>query len=187
MRIFLLSLTLSLIACFNQTYKTGDFTENILKWYKPFEQNQVAIYVSENNESDTILFQSPVSASDSTRNFEQGYSNTDYLTVHYEFSKGSFHQPAIMGDGKTPYDQDFVNAYKSSAGYGNLEISFIGTFFSDSLSNIQKLNDSTYFFNSDRADYKGMNVKKGINNFTFNTRLGVIAFTDDRNVKWIRK
>ena len=145
------------------------------------------IYISQKSELDTIIFQKTVSESDSTRDYEQGFSNTNYLTVLYEFSKGSYHQPAIMGDGKTPYGQVFVNSYKSSAGYSNVEISFIGTFFSDSLKNIQKVNDSTYFFDSDRADYSGVNVEKGIESFTFNSGLGVTEFVDDRNIKWIRK
>jgi hypothetical protein len=92
-----------------------------------------------------------------------------------------------MGDGKTRYEHWFVNSYKCSAGYGSVEITFIGTFFSDSLKNIQKVNDSTYFFNSDRADYSGVNVEKGIKNFTFDTKLGVTEFIDDRDIKWTRK
>jgi hypothetical protein len=92
-----------------------------------------------------------------------------------------------MSDGKTRYDQDFVNAYKSSAGYGSIEIAFIGTYFSDSIKNIQKVNDTVFFFDSNKADYSGLNVEKGIKNFTFNTKLGVTEFVDDRDIKWTRK
>ncbi|MBS3913619.1 MAG: hypothetical protein KG003_03920 [Bacteroidetes bacterium] len=124
--------------------------------------------------------------SDSTRSFEQGFSNTNYLTVNYDFTKGSYHQFAMMSDGKTRYDQDFVNASKSSAAYGNLEIGFIGTLFSANLKEIQKQNDSTYYFDSNKADYSGMNVEKGILSFTFHTKKGVIEFVDDRNIRWKR-
>ena len=187
MRLLLLILTITLTSCFNQTYKVDNFTTNELIWYKPFTKTDSVIFTSDKGEKDTIIFKSPESASDSTRDIEQGFSNTNYLTVVYEFSKGSYHQSAITGDGKTRYDHWFINSSKSSAGYSNVEITFIGTFFSDSLKNIQKVNDTTYFFDSNKADYSGSGVEKGINNFTFNTRHGVIEFVDDRNIKWTRK
>jgi hypothetical protein len=134
-----------------------------------------------------LIFKAPELTSDSTRNLEQGFSNTNYLTVNYDFTKGSYHQSAMTSDGKNRYEHWFVNSYKSSADYSSVEITFIGTFFSDSIKNIQKVNDSTYFFNSNKADYSGMNVEKEIKNFTFNTKLGVTEFVDDRNIKWTRK
>ncbi|MBL0140178.1 MAG: hypothetical protein IPP86_16910 [Bacteroidetes bacterium] len=109
------------------------------------------------------------------------------MTVVYTFSKGSYHQSAMMSDGKNRYDHWFVNSYKSSASYESLEISFIGTFFSENIKNIQKKNDSTYFFDSNVADYSGMNVEKGIKSFTFNPGKGVSEFVDDRNIKWSKK
>jgi len=187
MRLFLLILTIALTSCSNQTYKVDNFESDKLIWFKPFTKTDTVVFISEKGERDSIIFKAPKAKSDSTRNFEQGFSNTNYLTVNYDFTKGSYHQFAMMGDGKTRYDQDFVNAYKSSAGYSSLEIGFIGTLYSDSIKNIQKVNDTTYFFDSNKADYSGMNVEKGINNFTFNTRLGVIEFVDDRNTKWKRE
>ena len=192
MRLLLFILTISLTSCFNQTnkvddYKVDDFREDELIWYKPFTKTDSVIFISDKGEKDTIIFIAQESSSDSTRDFEQGFSNTNYLTVVYEFSKGSYHQSAIMGDGKTRYDHWFVNSSKSSSGYGNVEITFIGTFFSENIKNIEKINDSTYYFDSEKADYSGMNVEKRIKNFTFNTRLGVTEFVDDRNIKWTRK
>lgn len=192
MRLLILILTISLTSCLNQTnkvdkYKVDDFTKDELIWYKPFAKTDSVVYSSEKGERDTIIFKAPESASDSTRDFEQGFSNTNYLTVVYEFSKGSYHQSAMMSDGKTRYDHWFVNSSKSSSGYGNIEITFIGTFFSENIKNIEKINDSTYYFDSEKADYSGMNVEKGIKNFTFNTKLGVTEFVDDRNIKWTRK
>lgn len=183
----ILTITLSFTGCFNQTYKVEDFTTEELVWYKPFTKTDSVVYISENGEKDTIIFKAPETASDSTRDFEQGYSNTNYLTVMYEFSKGSYHQSAMMSDGQTRYDHWFVNSFKSSSGYGGLEITFIGTFFDENIQNIQKINDSTYYFDSEKADYSGMNVEKEIKNFTFNTRLGITEFIDDRNIKWTRQ
>ncbi len=185
--IILLSITSTLTGCFNQTYKVDDFTTEELVWYKPFTKTDSVVYSSDNGEKDTIIFKAPEAASDSTRDFEQGFSNTNYLTVVYEFSKGSYHQSAMMSGGTKRYDHWFVNSYKSSAGYGSVEITFIGTLFSENIKNIQKINDSTYYFDSEKADYSGMNVEKGIKNFTFNTRLGVTEFVDDRNIKWTRQ
>ncbi|MBK7691234.1 MAG: hypothetical protein IPK62_02230 [Bacteroidetes bacterium] len=187
MRSFLLIFTITLTSCFNRTYRVDDFTTDELIWVKPFTKTDTAIFISGKGEKDTIIFIAPKSAKDSTRNFEQGFSNTNYLTVKYDFTQGSYHQFAMMGDGKTRYDQSFFNASRSSAGYGSLEIGFIGTLFCENIKDIQKVNDTTYFFDSNKADYSGMNVEKGIKNFTFNTRLGVIEFVDDRNIKWRRK
>ena len=187
MRFSIFILTVLLTGCFNRTYKVPDFTSDELMWYKPFNKTDTVLFISEKGKTDTIIFKAPVSTSDSTRNYEQGFSNTNYLTVNYCFTKGSYHQFALMSDGKTRYDQDFVNAYKSSSGYGSLEIGFIGTLIRDSIKNIKKVNDSTFFIDSKKADYSGMNVERGINSFTFNTRIGVIEFVDNRNIKWTRK
>ena len=81
-----------------ENYKVEEFSSEDLKWYKPYDSNQTVIYVSGKNEYDTIIFHKAVSTSDSTRDFEQGFSNTNYLSVPYEFTKDSYHQFAIMGD-----------------------------------------------------------------------------------------
>ena len=187
MRLLILILTITLTACNNRTYKVDDFTTEELVWYKPFAKTDTVIYISDKGEKDSIIFKTPKAESDSIRSFEQGFANTNYLTVVYEFTEGSYHQSAIMSDGKTRYDHWFVNSSKSSSGYGSVEITFIGTFFSEKINNIKKVNDSIYYFDSNKADYSGLNVEKGIKNFTFNTRLGVVEFIDDRNIKWKRQ
>lgn len=174
------------MSCLNPTLHVDDFTAEETLWFKPFTKAQTLVYVSEKGEKDTLLFSAIKKESDATRSLEQGFSNTNYQTVNYQFSKGSYHQAALMSDGKTRYEHWFVNCYKSSAGYGSLEITFIGTFFSENIQHIQKLNDSTYFFDSKKADYAGMNVNRGILSFTFNTHLGVTQFVDDRNIQWHR-
>lgn len=170
----------------NRTYKVDDFTNEELIWYRPFTKTDTVIFTSEKGEKDSIVFKAPEAQSDSTRSYAQGYSNTNYLTVRYDFTEGSYHQSAMMSDGTKRYDHWFVNAYKSSAGYGSLEITFIGTFFSENVHQIQRINDSTYYFDSEKADYSGMNVEKRIKGFTFHTGLGVTEFVDDRNIKWTR-
>jgi len=177
-----------LAGCFNKLYKVDGFTRKELMWYRPFNKTDTVIFISERNESDTIIFQAKKSSSDSTRSIEQGFSNTNYLSVPYCFTKGSYHQFAMMSDGKTRYDQDILNTSKCSAGYGSMEIIFIGMIFSDNnLDSIQKINDTTYFFDSHKATYAAMNVEKGIEDFTFNTNIGITNYTDERGIKWLRK
>ncbi|PSR52498.1 hypothetical protein AHMF7605_02640 [Adhaeribacter arboris] len=101
MRLLTLILAIILSACNNRTYEVDKFTTEELIWYKPFIKSDSIIYISDKGEKDTIIFKAPEAASDSTRSFEQGFSNTNYLTVVYEFSKGSYHQSAMMSDGKT--------------------------------------------------------------------------------------
>jgi hypothetical protein len=185
MKLFLYA---TLVILLSGCFKVDDFTRNELKWYKPYDKTDTVIFFSEKNESDTIIFQAKESGSSSTRGFEQGFYNTNYLTVPYYFTKGSYHQFAMMSDGKTRYDQDILNMSKSSSSTGFMEIIFIGTIFSDdNLDSIQKINDSTYFFDSHKATYSGMNVEKEIEDFTFNINLGITNYTDDRGVKWKRK
>jgi hypothetical protein len=176
-----------LTSCWNKVEKVKDFSNNDLLWYRPYNKTDTVVFISEKSELDTIVFFKKIATSDSTRSFEQGISNTNYLTVPYDFTKGSYHQFAIMGDGKTRYSQDILNMSKSSSGHGSLEIIFIGTIFRNKIKNIQKTNDSIYFFDSKKADYSGMNVEKGIKDFTFNTEIGITNYTDDRNVKWKRE
>jgi hypothetical protein len=186
--IFVIIVTLLFTSCFNKTYKVDNFSNKELMWFKPFDKNDTVVYISEKSELDTIIFYKTVHGSDTIRSFEQGYFNTNYLIVPYEFTKSSYHQFAIMGDNKTRYNQDILKISKSSDGYGSFELIFIGTIFSDyNLNNIQRLSDNCYFFDSKKAIYSGINVEKGIKDFTFNTEKGIISYTDDRSVKWKRK
>ena len=184
MKPFLFIMLLALTSYF-WNYEVKDFTEKELLWFKPFSKTATVIYTSEKGEKDTITFNSTKIDSESVRSFERGYYNTKYLTVNYNLTNGSYHKFALMSDGKTRYTHHFANFAKSSS-YSHLEITFIGLFFGQKRNYLEKVNDSTYFFSSAKADYSGMNVEKGIKNFTFNTRLGVVEFVDDRNIKWKR-
>ena len=187
MRHLLLIFTIVLTSCFDQSYKVDDFSNEELMWFKPFTKTDTFIFISEKSERDSIIFKAPQFASDSIRSFKQGFHNTTYMTVNYDFTKGSYHQFAMMGDGKTRYSQNFVNTYKSSSGHVTLEICFIGTVFNDTIKHVQKIYDTTFIFDSKEADYSGVNVEKKIKNFTFNTNLGVIEYIDNRHIKWTRK
>lgn len=182
------SLTILLISCVHKIEKVKDFTKDELMWFKPFIKTDSVIFISEKSELDTIIFHKTVADSDSTRSFEQGFSNTNYLTVPYDFTKGSYHQFALTGNGKTRYSQNIFNLSKSSEGHGTIEIIFIGIIFNgEELKNIKKLNKYIYFFDGRKATYSMVNVEKKIKNFTFDTEIGVTNYIDDRNINWKRR
>jgi len=183
--ISLVLLTSSLTSC---SYRVKEFTEDELKWQKPFDKTDTVIFISENNELDTIIFYKTVAKSHSVRSLERGFYDENYLTVRYEFSSGSYHQSARMSDGGERYTHHFVNMVRSSSDYQSLEITFIGTFFSGkNLDSIQKIDRTTYFFESVKGNYAGVNVEEGIRDFTFDSDIGITNYTDKRNIKWRRK
>ena len=168
--------------------RVKDFTEDQMKWFRPYTKNDSVVFVSEKSEMDTIIFSKKMLTRDTVRNFiELGYYSTNYLSVPYKFTKGSYHQFALMGDGNRRYDQALFSLSKSSNNQSQFEIIFIGTIFNGrELEHINKLTPDIYYFSSKKATYSGMNVEKGINDFTFDSRIGIVTYTDKRNVHWER-
>jgi hypothetical protein len=171
--------------------KVKDFTKDDIKWFGPYNKTDTVIFISNNMELDTMIFYKKVAASDTFRNFSQGFYNENYLTVQYKIAERSYHHFALMGDGKKRYDQDVVNISKPSyANYSVLEITFLGSIFNGKeLNAIKKINENVYYFNSNKATYHGMDVEKGkgIKDFIFDTNIGIVKYTDDRNIEWKRK
>jgi hypothetical protein len=166
----------------------GNFTKDQLKWFKPYTKIDTVAFISDKSELDTIIFDKVHLDRDTVRNFlEQGYYSTNYLSVPYKFTKGSYHQFALMGGGKRRYDQALFSLSKTSNNQSQFEIIFIGTIFNGKeLEHIDKLTPDIFYFSSKKATYSGMNVEKGINDFTFDTRMGIVKYTDERNVHWER-
>jgi len=188
LRIFCILSVFILIGCVDKSYKVEDFDSQDLKWYEPFEQKDTVIFVSEKMDIDTIIFGPKIFKSDSTRNYKQGFSNTNYLVVPYSFSPNSYHQFSLMGDGKTRYSGNILRMDKSSNGHSYLEFTFIGMFHNSRTINKVNMNsDSVYHFKSNDAQYKKINVEKGINSFNYDTNIGVVDYIDNRNVYWKRK
>ncbi len=184
--LLLIIIALLLTSC---VFNIRDFSEDELKWFEPYNKTDTIIYSSEKGELDSIIFQKAIATRASTRGFEQGFYNTNYLTVPYSFTGGSYHQFAFMSGGKKRYEQDIFNISKSSSmGSDDFEIIFIGTIFNGKeLDNIQKINEHTFYFSSNNATYSGVNVEKEINDFTFDTKIGITKYTDSRGLKWERK
>jgi hypothetical protein len=168
-------------------YTVKAFTEDELKWFKPYDKTDIIVFVSEKAEQDSIVFGKTIAHSNSVRNVGQGYYNENHLAVPYEFTKGSYHQSAKMSNGKDLYSHEVVTMSKSSSGNDMMEIEFIGTIFNGKhLKSIRKVDGCTYYFDSSKANYSGMNVEKGIKSFTFDTNVGIVKYVDDRGVIWER-
>ena len=181
-------LTLVLLqACYVGKVKT--FSSEDLKWFGPYNKTETVIFISEFKEIDSIIFHKTDTTKYSIRNIEQGYYDRTTFSVAYEFTKGSYHQFAKMSGDTKRYDQDlFRISNSSSSEFTDKELIFIGIVFSgDEITNIEQLDSSTYFFERNKATYPEINVEKGINNFTFDTQIGIIKYTDKRNVNWTRK
>ena len=184
-KLFFLSITLLLITngCM---YNVDNFTDEEVKWTKPFNKNQTIIFTSEKGEFDTIIFKEVVMSNETVNDLERGFYKSNYLNVPYKFTKGSYHQ--FDFDGNTASEQDLISIQKSSAGFGGMEISFIGLLFNeDEIKKAKKIDTNTYQFDNSNSTAKWVNVKKGIKKFTFNTDIGIVNYIDERDVKWKKK
>jgi hypothetical protein len=183
-----LSLLAILIVFSGCSLTVSDFTKEQLKWFKPYSKVDTVVFISNKSELDTIIFDKVQLSRDTVRNvLELGYYSTTYLSIPYRFTKGSYHQFALMGDGNRRYDQALFSLSKTSNNQSQFEIIFIGTIFNGKeLMHIKKLTPETFYFSSKQATYSGINVEKGIKDFTFDSRIGIVKFTDERNIYWER-
>jgi|GEM_PF-1169465 len=184
------SVIIIIVFAISSCIKVKDFTNAELKWFLPYNKLDTVIFISKKGELDSIIFFKKIASSDTVRSIERGYYNINYLEVPYKLTSGSYHQFALMGYGKTRYDQNVFNISKTSDGITTLEVTFLGTIFNGKeLNNIKQQNKYVYYFDSRKATYVGMDEEKGkaINNFTFDVRFGIIKYTDERSVEWERK
>jgi hypothetical protein len=181
---------LTMIVC-SSCLRVKKFTKEELKWVNPYSKTDTIIYQSEKNELDTIIFFAVDTIYWKERNFiEVGFFNETNLSVRYQLTDGSYHQSATMSDGITKYEQYFVSITNSSSkDWSSIEITFLGSFYNgQKLSkDIMQLDDKNYYFGKLGAKYIGMGVVEGINDFTFNTDIGIVEYTDIRDVLWTRK
>ena len=164
------------------------FSSDDLKWFEPYNKSETIVFESDNGEMDTIIFHKIDTTKYSVRDIEQGFYDRTTLSVAYEFTKGSYHQFAKMSDDSVLYEHDLINiSNSSSSDFTAKEFTFIGIIFNGKeINNIKQLDNSTYFFERSKATYTEIDVEKGINNFTFEIKKGIIKYTDNRNVNWKR-
>jgi hypothetical protein len=186
-KIYIVFFTLTLLqSCFVGYVKT--FTSDDLKWFEAYDKLETLVFESDNGEMDTIIFHKIDTTKYSVRDIEQGFYDRTTLSVAYEFTKGSYHQFAKMSDDSVLYEHDLINiSNSSSSDFTAKEFTFIGIIFNGKeINNIKQLDNSTYFFERSKATYTEIDVEKGINNFTFEIKKGIIKYTDKRNVNWKR-
>jgi hypothetical protein len=182
------SLIIVIVLIISSCIRVKDFTSEDLKWFSTYNKLDTVVFISQKSELDTIIFFKKVAAADTVRD-GRGFYNTNYLTVPYKLSPGSYHQFALMSDG-TRFEQNIFSISKTSSGMTTLEITFLGMLFNGrELHNITQLNKYVYYFDSRKATYASVDEEKGkaINNFTFDLRYGIVKYTDERNVEWKRK
>jgi len=181
-------LALQLTSCFNGSYEVEKFSTENLKWFNCFQKTDTIIFASTLKELDTIIFKKMIANSDSIRSYKQGYYNTNYLSVPYEFTKGSYHQFSKSSDNKTRYKQNILNLSKTSSGIVSFELIFIGVIFNKkSMKTISEIQDGTFLFRADNGTYSKVNVETGLDSFIFEIGRGVTEYIDERNIRWIRK
>ena len=178
--------TLAILLTVSCNYSVENFSEEELKLTKSFDKSQTFIFISENGELDTIMFKKFNIRKETVNHVERGFYSTNHLEIPYRFTKESYHQFDL--DGNRPDEQDLISIEKSSAGFGGIEICFIGLLFDeDGIKKAHKNDTNIYQFDSSFSIAKWFNVKNGIKNFTFDTEIGIVNYTDERNVKWKRK
>ncbi len=186
-KIFTVFFTLILLeSCFVGNVKT--FTSDDLKWFEPYNKSETLVFESDKGEMDTIIFHKIDTTKYSVRDIEQGFYDRTTLSVAYKLTKGSYHQFAKMSGDSVLYEHDLINiSNSSSSDFTAKEFTFIGIIFNGKkINNIKQLDNSTYFFERSKATYPEIDVEKGINNFTFEIKKGIIKYTDNRNVNWKR-
>lgn len=185
-----LIITFILFLVVSSCIKVKDFTNDESKWFTAYNKSDTVVFISMKGELDSLVFLKKVASSDTVRSIERGYYNTNYLYVPYMLTKGSYHQFAMMSDGKTRYPQNIFSISKTSNGITTFEITFLGTIFNGKeLNKIQQKNKNEYYFDSNKATYVGMDEEQGkaIKDFTFDVRYGVVKYVDERKVEWNRK
>lgn len=168
-------------------YDVDNFDSNDIKWFQPFSETTNVIFLSENNEFDSIIFFRPDTIKGSVGQFEQGYYDINTIEVNYKLIKGSYHNFRNQ-DSLDNTESMFKISRTSYDNVTNKEFKFLGILFdSYDVEKIVKINDRTYRFEANMATYPAINISEGIKSFIFNLDSGVIEFIDIRNVKWKRQ
>jgi hypothetical protein len=159
-----------------------------MRFTKPFKKDQIVIYKNTLGEVDSIKFFKWELDTIKYRNFSQGFYNENILRVKYQLLNHSYHK-INYGAGLSNYElvDNYFSFMKSRNGHSDKTIDFLGLAFDRTYINkIIATSDSSVVFDKNHAEYTGLNINEGINNFKFNFKKGIISFVDNRNVKWTR-
>ena len=77
-------------------YNVDNFTDEEVKWTKPFNKNQTIIFTSEKGEFDTIIFKEVVMSNETVNDLERGFYKSNYLNVPMSLQKEAITNLILM-------------------------------------------------------------------------------------------
>ena len=185
-KISLYTLTAILFCCISSCMQNATFSEDELRFAKPYSKTDTAIYQSEKGLVDTIIFQQAIIDTFRPRSIEQGFYNELTLRVSYKLSTNSYHKLTVFSKNNEP--ENFIQFSKAKGSHQNKEINFLGMNFSDEyVEKIDVSNKDEITFRAENAAYNEANINAGISSFVFDFDKGITSFVDINNVKWILK
>ena len=180
------NLITAMLFCFTSAcMQNSTFSEDELRFAKPYSKTDTAIYKSETGLIDTILFHSEINDTVEVRNIEQGFYNNRRLLVSYKLSDNSYHKFTVKSVNNEP--NYFIHFAKAKGSHQSKEISFLGMVFSEEyLNKIDVCNKNEIIFSEGNATYNEANINEGIKSFVFDFDKGITSFIDTHNLKWRR-
>jgi hypothetical protein len=180
---FLYFLALILHICFSACMQNATFSNDELRFLKPFLRTDTAIYQSSTGLIDTILFHQAMNDTAKVRSIEQGFYNNNRLLVSYELTNNSYHKFTVKAVNNEP--ENFIQFTKAKGSHQSKEIRFLGMVFSQEyLNKLNVKNKNKVTFNVNNATYNEVNINEGIKSFVFDFDKGITSFIDIKNIKW---
>ena len=176
---------ISLVLCMASCMENAQFTTAELNFAKPFMRTDTAIYKSDSDQIDTIIFHAASIDTVRLRNMAQGFYNDNILRVSYELTPKCYHKFTVPStDGNPVY---FISFAKVKDSYSTKEIYFLGLLFNEKyLDHVEPIKEKSILFSEDRAVYKDVDINETIRNFEFDFDRGVVSFVDIKGIKWRR-
>ncbi len=177
--ILLVSAITLLCSCFG----VDPFSQNDLKFVKPFNKTDTVIYTSEKGQVDTIIFSAVSNDTLKLRNLEQGFYDENRIKVSYALTKNSYHKLSTGEVHNEPHH--FIQFAQAKHSHSSKEIYFLGLIFDQEyIESIDVNNKSEFTFSHENAIYEEVNINEGIKSFTLNFDKGILSFIDKNNIKW---
>lgn len=183
LKILQYSLAAALFCCFSACMENVKFSEDEVRFTKPFLKTGTVIYQSSTGLIDTIMFYQAMNDTVKVRNIEQGFYNNSRLSVSYELTSNSYHKFTVKSVNKEP--EKFIQFNKAKDSHHSKEISFLGLVFGKAyLEKMDVRNKNEIAFSMENATYNEVNINEGIKSFVFDFDKGIISFIDIQNNKW---
>ena len=183
-KVYILLLGILLQGCI---YQDVSFTEADLYFTKPFYQYNTAVYSSQDNRTDTIIFFPRTFQVNKVRHIMQGFYNSYSYNVNYKIIGNSYHK--LFDPNETEPETRLFSIGKSSSNpkSAGQEFCFLGLIFNETfLEKIETQKKTQIQLDESQAQYSGMNINKGIKSFVFHIDSGILSYIDYDNITWTR-